>query len=103
MGRLEGKTALVTGAASGIGLQTSIRLAEEGARVMMTDINHEEGLQQHLAYHAQSRARHSDSSQTDFWSVELPPMKAAGRINPVTTMTTHTGKRNVTNSKCLIR
>lgn len=46
MGRLEGKTALVTGAASGIGLQTSIRLAEEGARVMMTDINHEEGRQQ---------------------------------------------------------
>ena len=36
----------VTGAASGIGLQTSIRLAEEGARVMMTDINLEEGLQQ---------------------------------------------------------
>ena len=46
MGRLEGKTALVTGAASGIGLQTSIRLAEEGARVMMTDLNLEEGLQQ---------------------------------------------------------
>ena len=46
MGRLEGKTALVTGAASGIGLQTSLRLAEEGALVMMTDINHEEGLQQ---------------------------------------------------------
>jgi 3(or 17)beta-hydroxysteroid dehydrogenase len=46
MGRLEGKTALVTGAASGIGLQTSIRLAEEGAQVMMTDINLEEGLQQ---------------------------------------------------------
>ena len=46
MGRLEGKTALVTGAASGIGLQTSIRLAEEGALVMMTDINLEEGCQQ---------------------------------------------------------
>ncbi|MDP6383619.1 MAG: glucose 1-dehydrogenase [SAR324 cluster bacterium] len=46
MGRLEGKTALVTGAASGIGLQTSIRLAEEGALVMMTDINHEKGRQQ---------------------------------------------------------
>ena len=46
MGRLKGKTALVTGAASGIGLQTSIRLAEEGARVMMTDINLEEGIQQ---------------------------------------------------------
>ena len=46
MGRLEGKTALVTGAASGIGLQTSTRLAEEGALVMMTDINHEEGFKQ---------------------------------------------------------
>ena len=46
MGRLEGKTALVTGASSGIGLQTSMRLAEEGARVMMTDINLEEGRQQ---------------------------------------------------------
>ena len=39
MRRLEGKTALVTGAASGIGLQTTIRLLEEGAQVMMTDIN----------------------------------------------------------------
>ena len=39
MRRLEGKTALVTGAASGIGLQTTIRMLEEGAKVMMTDIN----------------------------------------------------------------
>ena len=39
MGRVDGKIALVTGAASGIGLQASLRLAEEGARVMMTDIN----------------------------------------------------------------
>ena len=43
MGRVAGKTALVTGAASGIGLQTSIRLVEEEARVMMTDINLEAG------------------------------------------------------------
>ncbi|HJM07951.1 MAG TPA: glucose 1-dehydrogenase [SAR324 cluster bacterium] len=43
MGRVDGKIALVTGAASGIGLQASLRLAEEGARVMMTDINVENG------------------------------------------------------------
>ena len=39
MARLAGKTALVTGAASGIGLRTAQRFVEEGARVAMTDVN----------------------------------------------------------------
>ena len=43
--RLEGKIALVTGAASGIGRQTAITFAREGAQVFLCDIN-EEGLQQ---------------------------------------------------------
>ncbi len=37
MGRVEGKVALVTGAASGLGRATAIRLAEEGAKVIVTD------------------------------------------------------------------
>ncbi|MCC6296794.1 MAG: SDR family NAD(P)-dependent oxidoreductase, partial [Pseudomonadales bacterium] len=37
MGRVAGKVALVTGAASGLGRATALRLAEEGARVMVTD------------------------------------------------------------------
>ena len=39
MGRLQNGTALVTGAASGIGFLTARRMIEEGARVAMTDIN----------------------------------------------------------------
>ena len=67
MGRLEGKTALVTGAASGIGLQTSIRLAEEGALVMMTDINHEEGLQQAEKLGANATFLKIDITEEEEW------------------------------------
>jgi len=37
--RLEGKTALITGGASGIGLASGIRFAQEGANVVLTDIS----------------------------------------------------------------
>jgi 2-keto-3-deoxy-L-fuconate dehydrogenase len=38
-GRLEGKTAIVTAAAQGIGRATAIALAREGASVLATDVN----------------------------------------------------------------
>ncbi|MBV8472486.1 MAG: SDR family NAD(P)-dependent oxidoreductase, partial [Hyphomicrobiales bacterium] len=38
-GRLAGKTALVTGAASGIGLATAARFRAEGAKLILTDRN----------------------------------------------------------------
>ncbi|HEY9090025.1 MAG TPA: SDR family oxidoreductase [Anaerolineaceae bacterium] len=43
--RFEGKVAIVTGAASGIGQMTAIRFAREGARVVICDIN-ESGLEE---------------------------------------------------------
>ena len=39
MKKLEGKVALVTGAAMGLGLADAKMLAEEGARVLLTDID----------------------------------------------------------------
>lgn len=39
MQRLEGRVAVITGAGSGIGLATSRRLAEEGARVVAVDVD----------------------------------------------------------------
>ena len=82
MGRLEGKTALVTGAASGIGLQTSIRLAEEGARVMMTDINLEEGRQQAEKLGANATFLKLDITEEEEWiSVLDETVKRFGRLD----------------------
>lgn len=43
MHRVEGKVAIVTGAASGIGRATAVLLAREGAQVIITDINAQGG------------------------------------------------------------
>ena len=39
MGRVGGKACIVTGAGSGIGAATAVRLAEEGGRIVCADLN----------------------------------------------------------------
>ena len=39
MSRVEGKVAIITGAASGLGYAAAIKLMSEGAKVMLSDIN----------------------------------------------------------------
>lgn len=43
MGRVEGKVAIVTGAASGMGRADALLLAAEGAKVVVTDLNEVDG------------------------------------------------------------
>ena len=43
MGRLTGRVALITGASGGIGRATALLFAQEGARIVATDVNNEEG------------------------------------------------------------
>lgn len=61
MPRLPSKTALITGAARGIGLATAAALAREGARVYLSDIRDEAG--QHAAHSlARNLARESPAN-----------------------------------------
>ncbi len=64
MGRVEGKVALVTGAALGIGRATCVMLAREGAAVAATDVLESEGAK--LVEEIRARG-----GRAEFWRLDV--------------------------------
>ena len=69
MGRLTGKVALITGAAGGQGAAAARRFAEEGARVVVTDVNDEAGKE--FAAEIGAHYVHLDVSREDEWTAAV--------------------------------
>jgi NAD(P)-dependent dehydrogenase (short-subunit alcohol dehydrogenase family) len=63
IGRLEGKVAVITGAASGIGRESARRFAAEGARVCVVDLSDEAG--EEVAAEVDGLYLHADVTDED--------------------------------------
>ena len=68
MGRVSNKVIIITGAASGLGKADAIRLSEEGAKLVLTDINVQEGEQVVKECKNEALFFEQDVSQEKSWS-----------------------------------
>ena len=79
-GRLAGKVALITGAASGLGAGTARRYAEEGAIVIISDVQDEMG--QALANEIDTRYITQDVADEGVWAATIADIVAEhGRLD----------------------
>jgi NAD(P)-dependent dehydrogenase (short-subunit alcohol dehydrogenase family) len=85
MGRLDGKVAVITGAASGIGRGTALCLAREGAAVVAVDLNSQGGEQvvgEIAAAGGRAVFQHTDvSSEPEIRSAVERAVKEYGRLD----------------------
>jgi NAD(P)-dependent dehydrogenase (short-subunit alcohol dehydrogenase family) len=83
--RVEGKVVLVTGAASGIGRSAALRLAEEGARIVATDLQDEKGealVLQLRGDGCEAEYYRHDVTQEDDWRSTVAKVRARfGRLD----------------------
>lgn len=79
-GRVEGKIALVTGGAMGLGRADCLRLAEEGARVIVTDIDFDRACA--VAAEVGGEAFHHDVRSEERWAQIMSEVDARhGRLD----------------------
>jgi NAD(P)-dependent dehydrogenase (short-subunit alcohol dehydrogenase family) len=85
MNRVQGKVAIITGGALGIGKACALKLAEEGARVVITDIKEEEGQQVVAAIKAAKGdaifIRHDTASEDGWKQVIDTTLKTYGKLD----------------------
>jgi NAD(P)-dependent dehydrogenase (short-subunit alcohol dehydrogenase family) len=85
MGKLDGKVAVITGAASGMGQATAIRFAREGAAVVVADLNSQAGeatISEIAAAGGRAVFQHTDvSSESDIKSMIERAVKEFGRLD----------------------
>ena len=79
MGRFDGKAALITGAASGMGQAVAVRLASEGASVFGVDVN-EDGLAETASQVADAGGR-IETGRFDLRSIDDCRAAAAGCVD----------------------
>ena len=79
MQRLKGKTALVTGAARGIGAAIARAYVDEGAFVFLSDINHERGNRLAIELGAAAVYQPLDVREEDQWLTAMRVIEVAGK------------------------
>jgi NAD(P)-dependent dehydrogenase (short-subunit alcohol dehydrogenase family) len=79
MQRLKGKTALVTGAARGIGAAIARAYVDEGAFVYVTDINHERGNRLAIELGAAAVYQPLDVREEQQWLTAMRVIEVAGK------------------------
>ncbi|MEY8760901.1 glucose 1-dehydrogenase [Chryseobacterium tongliaoense] len=83
MDRLKGKVAIITGAASGMGAAHAVAFVAEGAKVVLTDINEEKGLEvaKSLGDHSALFVKHDVSNKEDWDKVIEAAETTFGPVN----------------------
>jgi 3-oxoacyl-[acyl-carrier protein] reductase len=91
MGRIDGKTALITGAGSGFGEGIARKFVEEGGRVIVADINDDTGVRVADSLGAAARFVHADVSRDDDMAAAVATaVEHSGRLDILVNNAGHT-------------